>query len=82
MALYVALLYVAIQTVESYAITPLIQQKAVTLPPALIIFVQLLFGAAFGFLGLLLATPLALVILIVVEKLYLEDQYNEQVDWT
>jgi len=76
-ALYVAGLYLAIQTVESYAITPLIQQKAVTLPPALIIFVQLLFGAAFGFLGLLLATPLALVILIAVDQLYVRKLDSE-----
>lgn len=36
-ALYVILLYLGIQTVESYLITPLIQQKTVSLPPALTI---------------------------------------------
>ena len=57
--LYVVVLYLAVQTVESYLVTPLIQQRAVTLPPAIVIVVQLAFGAAFGLLGLLFATPLA-----------------------
>lgn len=33
--------YVAVQTLESYILTPLIQQEEVLLPPALIISAQL-----------------------------------------
>lgn len=60
-ALYALALYLAVQVVESYAITPLIQQRAITLPPAFVIVAQLAFGAAFGLLGLLFATPLVVV---------------------
>lgn len=60
-ALWVIGLYIAVQTVESYLITPQVQQESVSLPPALTIAVQLLFGVLFGILGLALATPLAAV---------------------
>jgi predicted PurR-regulated permease PerM len=44
---------------EGYLITPLVQSRAVALPPAAVITSQLVFGALFGVLGLALATPLA-----------------------
>jgi predicted PurR-regulated permease PerM len=37
MVLYVAILYVVVQLVEGYLLTPLIQQETVALPPALTI---------------------------------------------
>lgn len=56
--LSVAGLYLVVQLLESYVLTPLIQSRAVSLPPAVVIFSQLVFGAMFGVLGLALATPL------------------------
>jgi predicted PurR-regulated permease PerM len=58
LAAWVLGLYAIIQFVESYLLTPLIQARAVSLPPAIVILSQLVFGAVFGFLGLALATPL------------------------
>lgn len=71
-ALYVALLCLAIQQLEGYVITPLIQRRAVQLPPALGLIAVFIFGAMFGILGILLATPLMVVVMILVEKLYIE----------
>jgi predicted PurR-regulated permease PerM len=71
-ALLVVGVYVAVQTLESYAITPLIQQQKVSLPPALIISMQLLLGVLFGLLGLALATPLAALGLTLVREVYVE----------
>lgn len=65
--------YVFVQTLESYVITPLIQQEQVSLPPAFIIAVQLLLGVLFGLLGLALATPLAALGLTLVRELYVGD---------
>lgn len=75
--LYVIGLYVAIQTVESYAITPLIQQRTVSLPPALIITAQLIMGVLAGGLGLALATPLAAAGLVLVRELYVREQLEQ-----
>jgi len=79
-ALYTVALYLAVQTVESYLVTPLIQQRAVTLPPAIVIVVQLAFGAAFGLLGLLFATPLAVVVKVLVRRLWIEDVLGQGSD--
>ncbi|MEG6508198.1 AI-2E family transporter [Methyloligella sp. 2.7D] len=59
LASYVLILYVVVQSIESYLLTPLIQSKAVYLPPAVVILSQLVMGAVFGILGIALATPLA-----------------------
>ncbi|XSG83180.1 MAG: AI-2E family transporter [Methyloligella sp. ZOD6] len=57
--LYVLILYLLVQGLESYLLTPLIQAKAISLPPAVVILNQLVMGALFGILGIALATPLA-----------------------
>ncbi len=59
LALWVLGLYAVIQFLESYLLTPLIQARAVSMPPAVVILSQLVLGAVFGLLGLALATPLA-----------------------
>ncbi len=69
---YVVALYAVIQTVESYLITPMIQRKAIAMPPALILSSQIIMGVVQGILGILLATPLTAVIIVLVKKLYIE----------
>jgi len=59
LALWVIGLYAIIQFLESNLLTPLIQARAVSMPPAVVILAQLVLGAVFGILGLALATPLA-----------------------
>jgi predicted PurR-regulated permease PerM len=58
LALYAIGLYVIVQFVESYLLTPLIQAKAVSLPPVIVILSQLVLGSVLGLLGIALATPL------------------------
>jgi predicted PurR-regulated permease PerM len=59
MALWALGLYCCVQFLESYLLTPLIQARAVSMPPAAVILNQLVVGALFGLVGLALATPLA-----------------------
>lgn len=72
-ALYVALAYWGVQMVESYVITPLIERKAVLIPPAYQITAQLMAAVLAGFMGILLASPLVVVGTVLVQLLYLED---------
>jgi predicted PurR-regulated permease PerM len=39
-----------------------------------------LLASLFGFLGLLLATPLAAAVLVLVKMLYIENVFHEQID--
>lgn len=74
--IYVIALYIAIQTIESYIITPLIQGKIISLPPVLVIFSQLIMGLLTGFLGLSLATPLLAALSVVIKKVYINSNDN------
>jgi len=70
--LYVALLYLAVQQVEGYLLMPIVQKWAVSLPPALTIIGVVVFGLLFGVLGVLFATPLMVVVLVLVQRLYVD----------
>ncbi|MDG6094707.1 AI-2E family transporter [Acetobacter sp. AN02] len=63
--LMVVALYAVVQFLEGNVLAPLIQRKAVSMPPAIAILSQTLFGAIFGFPGLILASPLTAVLLAV-----------------
>ncbi|MFL6634251.1 MAG: AI-2E family transporter, partial [Massilia sp.] len=73
LALYTMLLFLAIQTIEGYVLQPLVEARAVEIPPALTIVMQLVFGSLFDFAGIALATPLTAVLMVLVDKLYVED---------
>ena len=58
----VAVTYLTGQTAESYLLTPNLVGNRIGLHPAWILFALLAFGALFGFVGVLLAVPLAAII--------------------
>ncbi len=72
-AVYVLILYIAVQIIESNVVTPLIERETVELPPALTVVFQLGLGSLVGGLGLVLATPLLAMIVVVVQLVYLQD---------
>ncbi len=77
-AVYVGALYIGVQAVESNIVTPQVQKRTVSMPPVLGMVGQLLFGIFFGFLGLLLATPLVAAIIVMVRMLYVEDVLGDK----
>jgi predicted PurR-regulated permease PerM len=72
-AMWVVVLYVCAQSLEGYVLTPLVQRKAVELPPALLILFQVLAGLLLGALGVVLGAPLLAVVVVAVKMLYVED---------
>jgi predicted PurR-regulated permease PerM len=78
MGLWVALLYLGVQTLEANVITPMIQQRAISLPPAFVLASELLMGLLLGGAGLAFATPLAAVILVLVNMLYIQDYLRDK----
>jgi predicted PurR-regulated permease PerM len=79
LAVWALLIYLAVQFLESYMITPLIQREAISIPPALLISAQTVMGVLFGLVGIFLATPLAVVVIVAVQMLYVEDVLKEPV---
>lgn len=72
-ALWAALIYVGVQVLEGNFVTPLAERQAVNLPPAFLLCGQLLLGLLMGVLGLLVATPLLVVSVILVRRLYVDE---------
>lgn len=71
-------LYCAVQALEGNVISPLIQRRAVDLPPVLALFAIVAIGGLFGFMGLLLATPLTVIVVIAVKQFYLRDVLKQR----
>ncbi|MCC8411136.1 AI-2E family transporter [Mucilaginibacter sp. UR6-1] len=76
-AIIIAIMYILIQTLESNIITPMVQKKMIDLPPALTIISQVLMGTLSGVLGILLATPILAVVIVLVDELYVKRQQED-----
>lgn len=73
----VVLMYAGVHIVEGNFITPLIQAEATSFPPVLAILSTVAFGLLFGPAGVLLAAPLTLFAMAVVEVLYVQQILGE-----
>jgi predicted PurR-regulated permease PerM len=73
-ALLVAGLYILVQVLESNVITPQIQKRLIEIPPALIIIAQLFMGVLTGGWGLVLATPVVAIVIVVLQELWVKKQ--------
>lgn len=80
LAIWVALLMLAIQQVESNVITPIMMSQMAEVHPFVTLFSLLLFGAVFGFMGIILAVPLVLLIWTAVEVLWVDRAINAEGD--
>lgn len=80
MALYAFLVYLIAQQLEGNIITPLVQRRAVSIPPALLIFTLAAFAVLFGIIGVILAAPLAVVVYTLVIMLWTRDTLGHDVD--
>ena len=69
----VLVLYVLVQNLESYLITPSVMHHQLKLLPGLTLSAQLVFTLLFGPLGLLLALPLAVCLQVIVRELLIHD---------
>lgn len=70
-------LYVGSHVLESHVLTPLVMAKQVSLLPAGVLLGQLFFATVFGFLGLFLAIPLAVVGQIWVQEVLIKDVLDQ-----
>jgi hypothetical protein len=69
----------AVQMIDGYVLTPLVDRRSVELPPVLTISAQVLLGVLFGFVGLLVASPLTATVMLLVKMLYVEDVLGDPI---
>jgi predicted PurR-regulated permease PerM len=75
--LWTALAFLVIQQIEGNIIMPIAEKHMVAIPPALALFAILAGGVLFGTLGLIFGFPLAVVIYVLVKKLYVRETLGE-----
>lgn len=68
---------IAVQQIQGNLVMPLLQNRMVDLPPAITIFGIIAAGILFGVAGVLLATPLTIVVLVLIRRLYLGEDKHE-----
>ena len=76
MALWVVGVYLIVQQIEGNLLQPLLQQWAVDLPGAVLLFSLLACGTLFGPLGIIFAAPLTVVIYVLIKRLYVQETLN------
>lgn len=72
--LWAVAVYFIVQTVDGYLIVPYVAKKTVDMAPALVLGAQLLAGALFGLMGLMLADPMVAMIKTALEQKSDDDQ--------
>ncbi|MBL8770906.1 MAG: AI-2E family transporter [Phenylobacterium sp.] len=73
-----AVVYLGASQFEANVLTPLLLRQMVELPMGVTLFAVLAMGVLFGPLGVLLATPLAVVAYVLVRHLYVEDLLQDR----
>ncbi len=78
-AIIVAIMYIVIQVIDAFILTPILLGRAVDLRPFSIILALLIGGTLYGILGVLLAIPLAASIKVLINYYYLEKRLNKSI---
>jgi predicted PurR-regulated permease PerM len=78
LALYVGLLYVGIQIVETYLLGPWLAQRTASIPPVLTLLTQVLLGVLFGGMGVILAAPATAAGMVLIRMVYVEDVLGDR----
>jgi predicted PurR-regulated permease PerM len=74
--------YLVAQLIESNAITPLVEQYAVSVPPGVLIVTQFVFAALAGAWGMIVSTPLLVVVMVLVQQLYVRQRLQKPIEVT
>lgn len=75
---WVIVVLYGVSFLQSQVLTPLLVQGSIRLPPVLVLLGQIVAGAFFGFLGLMLAVPLTAVIMVLVQEIYIKDVLGDR----
>lgn len=81
--LWTVVIFTGCHLIEGYLVGPLVQRRLIQLPPALIILGMTIAGTLFGALGVVLGTPLAASILVLLDEFYVKDtlgDYHEKAE--
>lgn len=64
--------------IQSQIFSPLLFSESINLPPVMVLLGQIVSGALFGFIGILLAVPLTAIVMITVQEVYIKDLLGDK----
>lgn len=79
-AIWTVIAYTGIHLVEGYLAAPLIQERFVSIPPAVMLIGITASGLIFGLIGVLFAAPLTVIIFVAVKLLYVQETLEEETE--
>ncbi len=77
---WTAAMYLLVQQIEGNLLTPLLGERMLAIPPALLLFSVMAAGAVLGVGGVLLAAPLTVVTMVLVGQLYVRETLGRPVE--
>lgn len=75
---WVIMVYLCCHGVEGYLISPLVTRRTVLLPPALTVFSMTVLGVIYGGFGVMIATPISAVGLVLCREIYIVDTLGDR----
>lgn len=64
---------------QSQVFSPLLFAESLSLPPVLVLLGQIICGALFGFMGILLAVPITAIFMVLIQEIYIKDILGDTV---
>lgn len=58
---------------QSQVFSPILFAESLNLPPVLVLLGQIICGALFGFMGILLAVPITAILMVLIQEVYIKD---------
>lgn len=71
--LWTAFAYLCIHQLEGNLIAPIVQREMVYIPPVMLLFSVVIVTSLFGVPGVVFAAPIAVIVFVVINKLYVRD---------
>ncbi|MEW9856606.1 AI-2E family transporter [Novosphingobium sp. M1R2S20] len=78
-ALWTVGLFLLVQQIQGNFLQPMIQKHAVDVPPAVLLFAVVAAGLLFGFIGVLLAAPLTVVVYVLIQRIYVSTLLGKEI---
>ena len=72
MLVWVIVMIIVVQQLESYVVAPIVQYRLVDLPPVALLLSQVIMGSITGIMGVALAAPLMVIAIVWVQVLYIK----------
>jgi predicted PurR-regulated permease PerM len=76
-AAYTVLFYMAVENLQGWTVEPLIESRLTSAPPGVLLSAQVVLGLLLGAAGVLLASPLAVATMVLVQMVYVQDALGD-----